>query len=202
MKLNFNWQNDGKYHQYCIQCHAETVQRAVEEGKTYYFCTTCNQRHDRSIVIDPAIKWWVADDGEYWHESSGVFIRNHENKFLFFERLMFPFAVTVPAGHVDTGEDPLTAVRRETMEEVGLEADNFTDITDEDITGDSCRRGCDAHRWHAYLAKLDKNLSLEVKEREEGHKPSWLTLEEALQKDLTFPVRYIIEHYSDKLVAK
>ncbi len=29
----------------------------------------------------------------------------------------------------------------------------------------------------------------------------WLTLDEALTKDLTYPVRYLIEKYRDKLTA-
>ena len=201
MKLNFEWKNDGKYHQYCAHCHAETVDRVYEDGKTFYFCSTCKQRHERSIVIDPVIKWWVADDGEYWHESEGVFIRNSEGKFLFFERLIFPFALTVPSGHVDTGEDALTAARRETEEEVGYKADKFVDVATEDIVGDSCRRGADAHRWHAYLLPLKKNIDVKVTEEDEGQKPTWLTLEEALQKDLTYPVKYIINKYQDVLTS-
>ncbi len=202
MKLTFDWKNDDTLHQYCEHCHAETVKRIVEDGKTYYYCASCKQRHDRSIVIDPGIVWWVADDGEYWHESAGVFIRNPEGKFLFFERMMFPFALTVPAGHVDAGEEPLTAAIRETKEEVGLTANKLVEITHEDIVGDSCRRGCDAHRWHAYLLVLDKPINVEVTEKEEGTRPVWLTLQEAKFKDLTYPVKYIIGRYADQLTAK
>lgn len=201
MKLNFDWKNDGKYHQYCAHCHAETVERVYEDGKTFYFCSTCKQRHERSIVIDPAIEWRVADDGEYWHESEGVFIRNPEGKFLFFERLIFPFALTVPSGHVDAGEDALTAALRETEEEVGYKADKFVEVATEDIVGDSCRRGADAHKWHAYLLPLKKDIDVKVTEEDEGQKPTWLTLDEALQKDLTYPVKYIINKYQDVLTS-
>ena len=99
-----------------MNCHAETVERVIEDGKTYYFCKTCNQRHERSIIIDPAVKWWIADDGEYWHESAGIFSKNRKGKFLFFERVVFPFAMTVPAGHVDTGEEPAMSANREAKE--------------------------------------------------------------------------------------
>jgi ADP-ribose pyrophosphatase len=201
MKLNFDWKNDGKLHQYCMHCHAETVERIFENDKTFYLCRTCQKRHERSIVIDPGVEWWIGEDGEYWHESAGVFIRNSEGKFLFYERLMFPFAITVPAGHIDTGEDPLTTARRETTEEVGYKAETFIEIGTDDIVGDSCRRGSDAHRWHTYLVPTGKVLDLEVTEKDEGHKPMWLTLDEALTKDLTYPVRYLIEKYRDKLTA-
>jgi ADP-ribose pyrophosphatase YjhB (NUDIX family) len=64
--------------------------------------------------------------------------------------------LTVPSGHIDTGEDSLTAARRETEDEVGIKASALIDITAQDIVGDSCRRGADAHRWHAYLLLLGK----------------------------------------------
>jgi 8-oxo-dGTP pyrophosphatase MutT (NUDIX family) len=182
-----------------MHCHAETVERVYEDNKTYYFCSTCKKRCERSIVIDPAIKWWVADDGEYWHESEGVFIRNPEGKFLFFERLIFPFALTVPSGHVDINEDALTAARRETEEEVGYRVDKLIHVATEDIIGDSCRRGADAHRWHAYLLPLSKNIDVKVTEEYEGQKPTWLTLDEALQKNLIYPVESIIRSYQDVL---
>jgi len=126
-------------------------------------------------------------------------VRNPEGKFLFFERLIFPFALTVPSGHLDVGEDALTAAHRETKEEVGIESKELTSIATEDIIGDSCRRGADAHRWHAYLLVLNKNLDIEVKEKDEGRMPVWLTFDEALQKDLIYPVRYIVNNFSSRL---
>ena len=201
MKLNFNWKNDGKWHQYCMNCHAETVERVYENNKTFYFCDSCEQKQDRSIIIDPAIKWWTVDNGEYWHESSGIFVRNADKKFLFFERLIFPFALTVPSGHVDAGEDSFSAAIRETKEEIGYDAENLLHIATEDIVGDSCSRGADIHRWHAYLLPLQTNINVEVTEKDEGQKPVWLTLEEAMKKELTYPVKYIIDKYQDELVA-
>lgn len=200
MKLDFDWKDDGQYHQYCIHCHAEAVEPVKEAGKTFYTCQKCRQKSERSIIIDPAIKWWIADDGEYWHESAGVFIRNPEGKFLFFERLMFPFAFTIPAGHVDAGEEAIEAARRETVEEVGIKADRLDLITDEDIVGNACRRGCDAHRWHAYLVVLGQNVDAEVTEKDEGDVAVWLTLDEALQKNPTVPVRRLIDKYKDRLL--
>lgn len=130
-----------------------------------------------------------------------MFIRNPEGKFLFYERLMFPFAVTVPAGHVDAGEDPHETARREIEEEAGYKAEKLIAITTDDIVGDSCRRGSDAHRWHTYVVPVENIPDLKVTEEDEGHKPVWLTLDEALARDLTYPVRLLIEKYRDRLMA-
>lgn len=200
MKLNFSWQDDGKYHQYCINinCHAETVERVHEDDMAFFYCRTCEQRNERRVVIDPTMKWWIADDGEYWHESAGVFLRNPDGKFLFFERTIFPVsALTVPAGHVDAGELPGQSAVRELHEEVGLEARRIRHVASENIMGDSCRRGSDAHRWHAYLIVLDSPI--EVVLGGEGKDEDWLTLAAAKSKDLTYPVRYIIERYAADL---
>lgn len=79
MKLNFDYKNDGTWHKYCVHCHAETVERIYKGDKTYQLCSTCGETHERTIVINPSIKWWVSDEDELMHESTGVFIRNPEH---------------------------------------------------------------------------------------------------------------------------
>jgi ADP-ribose pyrophosphatase YjhB (NUDIX family) len=81
----------------------------------------------------------------------------------------------VPAGHVDAGELPAHGAVRELHEEVGVEAHRIKHVASANIIGDSCRRGSDAHRWHAYLVVLDS------------------------PKDLTYPVRHIIDRYAAEL---
>jgi len=198
MKLNFDWKDDGKYHQYCLSCHAEKVERINENGKTYYLCGVCGKTNERSIVIDPAVKWWLDKKGEYWHESAGVFVKNGQGKFLFFERTIFPFLYTVPAGHVDFGEAPLQSAIRELYEEVGIKAKSLIEIATENIIGDSCRRGSDAHKWHVFLYEPGGVPKVDIKD--EGIKPSWLNIEQALKKELTFPVRYILKRYKNVLL--
>jgi hypothetical protein len=133
--------------------------------------TACDRRNERRIVVDPALNWWVADDGEYWHESAGVFVRDQSGRFLFFDRTVFPVsALTVPAGHVDAGESPERAARRELHEEAG---------------------------WHAYLAVFDSPHGVRLSG--EGENEQWLTLAEAMAMDLTHPVRYIVERYAGAL---
>jgi len=152
-------------------------------------------------VIDNKIVWWVDENTrEYWHESVGVFVFNSENKALFFERIIYPFAFAVPAGHLDVGENAETAVKRELQEEAGITANNVTFSTKEDVVGDKCRRGADNHKWHLYTTKI-KDVA-EIKINEEGTRPVWLSLGEALKKDLVYPVRYFIEKYGEKIIEK
>ncbi|MEN3357674.1 MAG: 8-oxo-dGTP diphosphatase [Mycobacteriales bacterium] len=195
MRLDFDWTDDGRCHQYCAHCHAETVGRVLDPaGRTQYKCATCGRRHDRAIVLDPRVRWWLGADGEYWHESAGVFVFDADGRLLLFERTIYPFALTVPAGHVDTGEEPAAAAARELSEEVGLSAGPLVPLGRDDIPGDRCRRGSDAHRWHSYTAHLD-HAAPTVHVAEEGHRPQWLAVSDALTRDLTVPVRHLLTRY-------
>jgi 8-oxo-dGTP pyrophosphatase MutT (NUDIX family) len=196
VRLDFGWDDDGGYHQYCVGCHAEAVSREYDDGRTFYRCGRCGQRRERSIVIDPRVRWWVGADGEYWHESAGVFVLDPTGRLLVFERTVYPFALTVPSGHVDAGEEPAAAARRELTEEVGFTCGFLLPLATEDIMGDSCRRGSDAHRWHAFATRTD---AVDIEVDEEGHQPRWLTLVEALSADVVVPVRHMLSRHGSRL---
>lgn len=200
MKIKFELPKDNNYHQYCLYCNSESIKRVFRDNKTYYYCEACHQENERSLVIDPEVKWWTDENKEYWHESIGVFIKNPDGKFLFFERNIFPFSYTIPSGHVDFSDRSLkVAAVREVQEETTLELniDDINELASEDIWGDSCRRGADVHKWHAFMAHYENNVQIKI--IDEGLEPTWLSLEEALTKKLTVPVKYIIEKYSNEL---
>lgn len=206
MKLDLCWRGYGKRIELCARegCRAPTIERVDgEDGTVSFHCATCRHTSKRRIVLDPAMRWWIADDREYWHESTGVFVRRDtDHKFLFFKRRVHPVSkLTVPSGHLDTADkSAMDGALRELREETGLRAASLRHIATEDITCDSCRRGSDAHRWHAYLVL---GSSPKVKVSGEGTDPQWLTLTEAMAKaeaeGLTHPVRYIIERYGTRL---
>lgn len=200
MKTDFTLPTDNQYHQYCPNCHSENINRIFEGEKTFYLCDDCQNTSSRLIVIDPKTVWWVdKTTKEYWHESVGVFVFNSKNKALFFERTIYPFAFAIPAGHLDTGEDTDTAAKRELQEETGIEVGSIKLFSEEDVIGDKCRRGADNHKWHLYTTKVENVDTIRI--NDEGVKPVWLTLEEALEKKLVYPVQYFIEKYGDKLFS-
>jgi 8-oxo-dGTP pyrophosphatase MutT (NUDIX family) len=186
--------------QFCIECSANDMERVFQAGLTYYHCGSCGKTLERSLVIDNRIVWWVDEvTKEYWHESTGIFVFNLKNMALFFERTIYPFALTIPAGHLDAGENAQTSVKRELFEEAGIKmrADNIKLFSEEDVIGDKCRRGSDNHKWHLYTTRIKDNANLKI--NDEGIKPTWLPLEEALQKKLVYPVKYFVEKYGNKL---
>jgi hypothetical protein len=48
------------------------------------------RRAERRTILDPEMRTWVAPDGEYWHESVGVFARNPNGTYLFLRRNIYP----------------------------------------------------------------------------------------------------------------
>ena len=120
-------------------------------------------------------------------------------KFFFFERIIYPFAFAIPAGHLDSGENAKVAIKRELEEETGIKkVESIKLFSEENVVGDKCRRGADNHKWHLYVSKIKNPDNIKI--NDEGIKPTWLTLDEALQKELVFPVRYFIEKYGKKLL--
>lgn len=201
MKITFKLPTDNQAHTYCPGCLRDgTIRSQRPHGKLVYRCTACAYVGPRALVIDPAINWWIDDQREYWHETAGVFAHNGEGKFLFFERMAYPFGLTPPAGHVDRGENPAVSARRELREEttVGLPARAFRLLATDDIRGDQCRRGADIHRWHSFVCTIPKGMAIQVDPRE-GSRPVWLTLEQALRAGPTPATRYVITRHARQL---
>ncbi|HEU4914617.1 MAG TPA: NUDIX domain-containing protein [Candidatus Saccharimonadales bacterium] len=202
MKIAFSAPTDNKTHRYCIACNAEAISKIRVNGYLKWQCSACGQVNDRYIHLGNTSKdgkWWIADDGELWHESAGVFVRNREGKYLFFERVAYPLGYTIPAGHVDNGEAGEHAAIRELQEEVGIGSEHLTPVITTKIVGDMCIGAADSHLWHVYREDLAEQPEVRVLEEDEGRAPVWMTLDEALTKQLPFAVRYLIDNYADQI---
>jgi 8-oxo-dGTP pyrophosphatase MutT (NUDIX family) len=172
----------------------------AEESSRGYFCTACGVTSRRAFIVDDGIDWWRGGDGEVWHRTAGIFVRNDRDEFLLFARTRFPRGLTVPAGHVSAGESPAAAAVRELAEETGLHAETLQPIVTADMVGDSCRRGADRHVWHAYLHRAPEVPKVAISD--EGFSPVWLALPEALELALIMPVRSLIETCAELLLAE
>ena len=181
----------------------ETVEAIEVDGIHQFYCNNCGCSNLRALIIDPKVTWWTDESGEYWHEAAGVFAAKPDGTFLFFDRTKYPLGLTIPAGHGDIGEQSSITARRELREETGINAHILTPIASDDVWGDECRRGADVHRWHSFVTKVPQYVQADIPDiRDEGVRPVWLTLEQALGCNLTYVTRYVItQHYSEILVA-
>ncbi len=147
------------------------------------------------MTFDPAIKSWVDQNQNYWHESAMVFLFSPDKrKILLFKRTIFPFLWTIPAGHVDVNEEPSQSAKRELNEEVQIELAALNYLLTEEIVGDACRRGADAHKVYFYAGVIPKDQPPQM--LDEGKNLQWVALNQLSNYDLVFPIKYFLEkHY-------
>ncbi len=192
MKINNKIDLKIKYAEYCPNCYSESIEKIDKNGKISYRCLSCGRKSDRLIIVDQKINFWVDKEKNYWHESAGTFVFNERGEILLLNRNKFPFAYTVPAGHVERGENSQMAALREIREEVGLKLKNLELVTEEDLTKDPCRRGADHHRWHLYKAQINNDKILV---NDESSNFVWKKPQDTLNLKLTVPVRYFLNKF-------
>jgi 8-oxo-dGTP pyrophosphatase MutT (NUDIX family) len=191
MRVDFALPRDGEVHRICLACHADGVLRIKEDKRIRYACPTCGLEDDKSLYWG-AGKEWIAEDGELWHDTAAVVVRDRAGRVLLYERTEYPIGhFTVPAGHIDIGETPKAAAARELEEEAGLQARDLKHAITLDFTDASCSAGSDAHRWHVYVETVDNLPTVHITD-EEGYRPMWLTPEEAMNLQLLPPVRRLL----------
>ncbi|MFF8591626.1 NUDIX hydrolase [Streptomyces sp. NPDC015220] len=204
MKLDFlppGALTDGVLHQYCLRCHSDQVEWRTDGGRRHAVCRSCGSDAERALVLDPSVRWWTDAEGEYWHETAGVFLCDARGRLLFFDRTAFPFGLTVPAGHVEPQESPGEAAARELEEETGIVCGGLEHVARTPIPGDGCRRGADAHLWHVYRSADAVEADTAVELGPEGTTAVWLTPDEALDRPLTYAVKHLLAHYKDVFTA-
>lgn len=133
------------------------------------------------LVWDPQLRQYFNEDNNLVHESAGVILINQDSEILLFFRSKFPSAYTIPAGHVDEGEDVKIAAIREVSEETGVSITDAVLIKEDIIIGDSCSRGADIHKWFLYASRVDK---VKVELTDEGESYAWFNLD-SLPENLT-----------------
>lgn len=203
VKINFPIDRN-TYGEYCPVCHRKdvTFSNRQEAQEKVFICSGCGESSPRLIIIDPNIKWWLGEDGTYYHESVGILLFDSSEKILFYRLTKFPYGLTIPAGHVDVAETPAAAVIRETSEEVGLTIDSPDVCVSTDIDGDSCRRGSDNHRWTLYAIRIDDSAKSSLRiDNHEGDQPVWLGLNDVLEKTDQLPkaVSFLFGNFNQQI---
>jgi 8-oxo-dGTP pyrophosphatase MutT (NUDIX family) len=194
MKIDFPISQDGQSHSYCSACYSEKIDTLYIEGNFHYRCLTCGLVSPRIIHIEPSEVWWIDEaTRELWHESMGVFVFDQDKRLLLFERVIYPFVYTIPAGHLMVGESPEVAAAREVEEETGLPVESLDLVSEEDMAGDCCKWGADNHRWHLYKTVIQNTDNFTI--NAEGHNGRWCDINQALELDLTIPTRYFIREF-------
>jgi len=119
-------------------------------------------------------------DGKITHHSVGALIE-HEDKHLLIDRANPPLGFAGIAGHIDEGEDDLTALRREIKEESGLDLEDAELLYSEFLESNVCKRGVRGHDWKLYRCKVSGNI---VENHEETKSIGWHSVEQIKELQL------------------
>jgi len=139
---------------YCFVCGAEGVSTRQSPDGEIFVCQAAGHRSPRAFIFD-GLAVFSFEGGELIHEATGAVIRRRVGagkQTLLFLRWKFPYQYTIPAGHVEIGQDPGAEMRREVAEETGLSVRRAARLWPEErlLFKDPCRRGADFHRWHVF----------------------------------------------------
>jgi 8-oxo-dGTP pyrophosphatase MutT (NUDIX family) len=158
---------------FCFICGAAGVTTAETATGEIFVCHAAGHRSPRAYLFDGKAKFSF-EKGELIHEAVGAIIRRQagkEQQTLLFLRRKFPYQYTIPAGHVEVGQTPEAAMRREVKEETGLTVRQAVRLWPEEklLLTDPCRRGANIHRWHMFEAAAEGKPCLS----EEGRIIGW-----------------------------
>ncbi len=131
----------------------------------------------------------TALNGQELHYSVGAVIER-DGKYLLIDRTNPPFGFAGVGGHIDEGENPEEAIKREVEEESGLKVNSFKQIGEEEILWNFCKSGTPAHYWKLYKCDTEGEIKGQA---EEMKSISWYTKEEMEKLSLEPVWRYWFE---------
>ncbi len=148
--------------------------------------------NNRAFIFSPTTKWDFAEHGELRHYTVGAILwrkYGNEKQYCLFRRRTHPIGYyTIPAGHLEMGEEPEEAVLREIYEETKLKILSIEYLLQEELR-DECRQGADYHLWYLYLCQCDGEPQIS----EEADIIRWFTREEIINDlKLTKPTGYFL----------
>ena len=156
--------------------------------------------HDRAFIFYPTTKWEFRADGELRHFSVGAILWRQlddepERRYCLFRRRTHPIGYyTIPAGHLEMGEDPQAAALREAYEETQLSVVSVELFGEEEIK-EECRRGADYHFWYVYHCRCTGEPRLS----DEADVIGWFTRDEIVNElPLTRPTGHFLGKLFDE----
>lgn len=186
---------------YCLTCRSKDVEEIVEGNRLFYYCSQCNKKYGRALIVDGRIKILHTSRGIKHIDAAAIII--WKNKMLFLERRGYPFGLMIPAGHLEYNETLEEALHREVYEEVGLKVKNATLLAQIEQPISYCRYGSDIEEWAVFLVEAENGEP--VIANNESESMQWIPLNKIPVRQLTPHTRYALAtlgYIKDKVPKK
>jgi nucleoside triphosphatase len=132
---------------------------------------------------------------QYPEPTVGALIFNSEDKLFLMRSHKWRDMYVIPGGHIELGERMEEALRREILEETGLEIYDVQFLAYQEFIYDEAFW---KRRHFIFFDYVCKTGSSEVTLNDEAQEYVWATVEEALQLPIEPYTRVAIEAYLDK----
>lgn len=123
----------------------------------------------------------ISSDGRNMHYSAGIMLECN-GKYFLMDRRNPPPGFACPAGHIDEGENPLSAGIRELKEETGIIANNLDLVAEEEVPWNYCKDGTEVHYWYLYRHSINKETA--IADSGESKNSGWYSSEEISKLNL------------------
>jgi len=110
-------------------------------------------------------------------------------EYLLIDRVQIPLGWACVAGHVDEGEDSLTAMKREVKEESGLDVTGQVKVISEEVKFNICKHG-HHHTWDVYVVEWEGDLKVDSHEAKDH---GWFSVEQIKKLELEPVWKYFFE---------
>jgi len=128
----------------------------------------------------------TTENGLIKHVTVAAMIKQGD-KILLVNRRNFPFGLCFPCGHMEHGETPSKAIKREVMEELGYNIRSKKLIFHETVL-DQCKSGGDLHEWYLYDCKISGQMVLSS----ETNETNWINIKDLADSDIVPPARIVL----------
>lgn len=140
----------------------------------------------------------LSNHNELMHISVGmVFIKNQKILLIKKKKKAYNQKYSIVAGHLENGESPIIAIKREVKEEIGLDL-NIEEVSllkyFENIKGDVCGQNVSNHRWYVFLANQIIDDSQVNIDKGEIIEYEWVKFEDIKDKTLTYACERILQY--------
>lgn len=111
----------------------------------------------------PEPKIGKSSNDELMHYSVGAIIERN-GEYLLIDRVKPPYGFASVAGHIDEGEDDVTALLREVQEESGLRVVKHQLLYEEEVERNTCSKGVGTHYWYVFECQVEGEVSQNIRE--------------------------------------